>query len=212
VLHSIQIHEQNFTLHPSGAIFWVEKSMLLIADVHLGKVTHFRKHGAAIPAHVAFENLEKLTEVTNYFNPNTVCFLGDLFHSKLNTEWKDFSKWVSYTNAQVVLVNGNHDIIPKYLFEDLNVLIFDAWTIGSFLLTHHPTETETHFNFCGHIHPGVRLQGAGKQTLKLSCFFKSEKQLILPAFGNFTGTYLLSPTKNDEVYVIAEDSIIKMAP
>ena len=37
--------------------------MLLIADVHLGKVTHFRKYGAAIPANAAFQNLEKFTMI-----------------------------------------------------------------------------------------------------------------------------------------------------
>lgn len=186
--------------------------MLLIADVHLGKVTHFRKHGAAIPPHVAYQNLEKLTEVSNFFKPDTICFLGDLFHSKINTEWEDFASWINYTNSKVVLVSGNHDIIPNYFFEELGVQIFDTWILEDFLLTHHPAETEKLFTICGHIHPGVRLQGGGRQTLKLPCFFKSKNQLILPAFGTFTGKHLLKPTKNDEIYVIADDSIVKMSP
>ncbi len=206
----IQINSQNFTLHPSGAIFWIEKSMLLIADVHLGKVAHFRKHGAAIPSHVAFENLEKLTEVTNHFQPETVCFLGDLFHSTLNSEWNDFAKWIEYTSAKVVLISGNHDIIPPYLFEDLGVQIYEELKLDNFLLTHHPTVVESSFNFCGHIHPGVKLQGVGRQNVRLACFFKSENQLILPAFGNFTGKYTLKPSEKDEVYVIADDQVIQV--
>lgn len=207
----IQIKSQWFILHPSGAIFWEEQNMLLVADVHLGKVTHFRKHGAAIPPDAAFKNLEKLTEVSNHFQPKTVCFLGDLFHSKLNTEWHDFAKWVEYTPASVVLINGNHDIIPKYLFEDLGVQIHDSQIINSFLLTHHPTDHENYFNFCGHVHPGVKLKGAGRQLLRLSCFFKTKQQLILPAFGNFTGKYTLAPTQDAEIYVIADGEVMHVS-
>src|SRR5690606_41124721 len=118
MIQNITINNNKFKLHPSGAIFWDEKEMLLIADVHLGKVAHFRKHGAPIPANVAFKNLEKLTEIANQFEPKSICFLGDLFHSKINEEWLDFEKWVEYIKAEVILISGNHDIIPEYLYED----------------------------------------------------------------------------------------------
>ena len=204
----LEIEGDKFVLHPSGAMYWAAQDMLLIADVHLGKVTHFRKHGAAIPPHLAFENLEKLTEVTNHYQPKTVCFLGDLFHSNLNSEWHDFAHWVSYSKASVVLVNGNHDIIPAYLFEELGVLQHNSLKINSFLLTHHPTTDKKLFNFCGHIHPGVRLQGIGKQTITLPCFYKTKQQLILPAFGNFTGKHILTPYANEDIYVIVEGEVI----
>src|SRR5690606_34667972 len=108
----IKIKSQNFILHPSGAIFCKDQRMLLIADVHLGKVTHFRKHGAPIPTSASYKNLEELTEISNLYQPGTLCFLGDLFHSKINEEWSDFEKWVEYTKADIVLISGNHDIIP----------------------------------------------------------------------------------------------------
>ncbi|MCB0373931.1 MAG: metallophosphoesterase, partial [Muricauda sp.] len=67
-----------------------------------------------------------------------------------------------------------------------------------------------HFTFCGHIHPAVKLSGFGRQQLRLPCFFKSKNQMILPAFGEFTGTHALKPKKEDEVYVIVEDSVVKI--
>ncbi|GEQ85071.1 DEAD/DEAH box helicase [Patiriisocius marinistellae] len=207
----VKIHNNTFDLHKSGAIFWQEQSMLLIADVHLGKVAHFRKHGAAIPAHVAHENLERLTNTVDEFRPKNICFLGDLFHSKLNTEWEDFASWTQYTNAQIILVNGNHDVIPKYLFKDLGVQIEDELIIDSFLLTHHPTKRDAFFNFCGHIHPGVRMQGLGRQTMKFACFFKTKNQLIFPAFGNFTGKYILEPTKDDEIFVLVDGEVVSVS-
>ena len=205
---NIKINSHNFVLHQTGAIFWEEKKMLLIADVHLGKVTHFRKNGAPVPAHVAYRNLENLTAIANQFQPNSICFLGDLFHSKLNEEWQDFEKWTEYTNAELVLVSGNHDIIPTYLYEDLGIKVFDELIMDGFHLTHHPTVRDGAFNFSGHVHPGIRMRGVGKQYLRLPCFYKTETQLILPAFGNFTGKHILLPSKKDEVFAIVEGEVI----
>lgn len=204
----ISIKSQKFLLHPSGAIYWEDQKMLLIADVHLGKVVHFRKHGAPVPVNAAYKNLEKLTEVTNHFEPETVCFLGDLFHSKLNEEWKDFEKWVEYSKAKLILISGNHDIIPTYLYEDIGVTIYDDLLLSGFYLTHHPTAVEGMFNFSGHLHPGIRMSGVGRQFLRLACFYQTENQLILPAFGNFTGKHILSPSENDAVYAIVEGEVI----
>ncbi len=207
----LKINSQNFFLHPSGAIFWKERKMLLIADVHLGKVTHFRKHGSPVPVNAAFKNLEELTEISNYFEPKIICFLGDLFHSKINEEWVDFEKWVEYTKAEILLVSGNHDIIPQYLYEDLGVKVYDELLMDGFLLTHHPTERVDVFNFSGHVHPGVRLRGVGRQYLRLACFYKTINSLILPAFGNFTGKHILKPSKTDEIFAIVDGEVISVS-
>lgn len=184
--------------------------MLLIADVHLGKVSHFRKHGAAVPIHASFRNLEKLTQVVNDFSPKTICFLGDLFHSDLNQEWEDFTQWVHYTTGNIVLVAGNHDIIAATRYTDLDIEVIDDLTLEGFHLSHHPSDTQPLFNLAGHIHPGVRLQGVGRQTIKLPCFFRRKNQMILPAFGTFTGNYILKPTEEDVVYAIVDQEVTKL--
>ncbi len=207
---SIHIHNQQFVLHPLGGAFWVEKSLLLISDVHLGKVGHFRKFGAAVPQKAVHKNFMLLDEIITHFKPFQVCFLGDLFHSSINKEWQLFENWVARTPAEIILVAGNHDIISPLKFEGLGIPCLQELVLDTFLLTHHPTEREALFNFCGHIHPAVRLQGFGRQRLKLACFFKKPTQLILPAFGQFTGTYFLEPSKEDEVFVIAEKEVVKV--
>ena len=206
----IQINQQNFTLHHSGALFWEEQKMLLISDVHLGKVAHFRKHGLAIPESAILENFVKLNSVLEVFNAEIIVFLGDLFHSKINNEWHFFAAWVNSIEAEIILVEGNHDIIAKQNYSDLNIVILSKLLIEEFLLTHHPTQSEAYFNFCGHIHPGIKIKDLGRQALKLACFFNKENQMILPAFGEFTGSYFLKPQKNDAVYAIANDRIIKV--
>ena len=208
--HPLTINHQNFVLHPLGGLFWEEKSQLLISDVHLGKVAHFRKFGAAVPRKALHNNYRLLDEIVTHFNPFQICFLGDLFHSSLNKEWELFENWIAKTPAEVVLVSGNHDIISPYKFEQLQIPIFQEWILDDFLLTHHPEKREGYFNFCGHIHPAIRLQGFGRQKLRLPCFFKSESQMILPAFGEFTGMHVLQPKTSDEVFVIVEDEVVQV--
>ena len=197
-------------LHPSGAAFWENKKMLLIADVHIGKVSHFRKHGSAVPQQSVRYNFDQLNEVVTYFQPHTICFLGDLFHSVLNNEWLLFQNWIHDLQCRVILIAGNHDIIDESMYKALGVEVKNELVIGSFFLTHYPEYRDDFFNFSGHIHPGVELRGLGKQILKVSCFVKKKQQFIFPAFGGFTGKYIIKPSILDEVYVITPDEVIHM--
>lgn len=206
----IQINSRSFILHCSGALYWVEKKMLLISDAHLGKVSHFRKHGAAIPGVLMHKNFDKLDSVVNLFNPELICFLGDLFHSTLNNEWLLFTDWVARTPLPMVLVAGNHDIISPKKYKDLDITIVSEWVHDGFLLTHHPEERTGVFTLSGHIHPAVVLGGKGRQFLKLPCFFRSPMQMILPAFGEFTGTYVMEPKESDTVYVITKEDVVEI--
>ena len=194
----ISIQKNTFTMHPSGGMLWHEKRMLLIADVHLGKVSHFRKHGSAVPLRAVAANFDQLTRVADYYQAQSICFLGDLFHSSLNTEWKLFEKWVQSRDETLILIAGNHDIISPVKYENLDIDIYSEFQSNGFLLTHHPEGREGFFNFCG----------IGRQVLKLSCFFKTENQLILPAFGTFTGNYYLEPQPGNQVFAITKNEVI----
>ena len=207
---NISILGQNFLMHPSGALFWEEKATLFISDVHLGKVSHFRKFGAAIPRKAIQKNFDLLNEVITFFDPKIICFLGDLFHSSLNNEWNLFKKWVPTRKSQIILVSGNHDIISPLKYEELGIQVVSEIQTEGFLFTHHPEQRDGFFNIAGHIHPAIRLKGEGRQTLRLPCFFKKPWQLILPAFGEFTGTHVLEKNEDDEVFAIADNSVLKI--
>lgn len=202
------INNHDFVLHCTGVLYWVQRRMLLISDAHLGKVSHFRKHGAAIPGGIIHKNFVKLDVAVNHFEPESICFLGDLFHSELNNEWQLFHDWVERVNLPIVLVAGNHDIINPKKYHDIDIQIVSEWITDGFLLTHHPEVRDNLFTLCGHIHPAVRLTGMGRQSLKLPCFFRSGSQMILPAFGEFTGTYVLEPAAGDTVYAITKDEVV----
>lgn len=208
---AIVLNHQTFTMHCSGALFWEEKSTLVVSDIHFGKVSHFRKHGAAVPQKAIQKNFDLLENIVHQFKPKTICFLGDLFHSSINTEWHLFETWVTKTDAKLFLIAGNHDIISPLKYEALGIVVISEIITQGFLFTHHPEEREGLFNIAGHIHPSIKLKGSGKQFLKLACFFKSNHQMILPAFGEFTGTYSLQPTKDNEVYAITKDQVLRVA-
>ena len=197
-------------MHPLGVLFWEEKSMLLISDVHLGKVSHFRKFGAAVPQKAIHKNFVMMDEAIGHFQPETVVFMGDLFHSSLNKEWQLFEKWSSTVRSKIILVVGNHDIISPIKYEEIGIKVTSEIMLDTFLLTHHPEEREGFFNFCGHIHPAIRLTGLGRQSVRLRCFFKSERQMLLPAFGEFTGSHTLKAEKDCEVYALLGDTVLSV--
>jgi len=204
----ININGHDFVLHCSGALYWVQKRMLLISDAHLGKVSHFRKYGSAIPGQAMLKNFHKLDNAVDFFSPENICFLGDLFHSTINNEWQLFHDWTQATNLPIVLVAGNHDIISPKKYHDINISIVSEWVLDGFLLTHYPEEREGVFTLSGHIHPAVRLLGRGRQSLKLPCFFRQPFQMILPAFGEFTGTYIMEPGEDDIIYAITKEDVV----
>lgn len=197
-------------LHCSGALYWVERRMLLASDVHLGKISHFRKHGSALPENAIFSNFKKLNSVLEYFKPEVICFLGDLFHSTLNNEWTLFKQWTELTATPIILVAGNHDIISHHKYEELGITVVSELLVDKFLLTHHPENRDSFYTLSGHIHPSIVLAGKGRQFLKLPCFFRMPDQMILPAFGEFTGSYVMDPGQDDRVYVITKQDVIEV--
>lgn len=206
----IDLASRSVELHPSGALFWKKEKVLFIADVHLGKIEHFRKNGSPIPLEASDKNYTKLNEVVAFFSPLEIVFLGDLFHAAKNTSWNAFEAWVTLQSAKVCLVSGNHDVIDVYKFEALGVEVVDAWQQNNILGTHFPSEREGFFNLCGHVHPGFLLRGEGRQNLKLACFYHKENQLILPAFGGFTGKFLIQPEANEQVYLIGGSQVFSL--
>ncbi len=209
--HSTELAGETVEFHPWGGLFWPDRSLLMLSDLHLGKVMHFRKYGAAVPRDALMRNFSRLDQICDYFHPKTLCFLGDLFHSHINREWHLFGQWVNDCGIRLELVVGNHDIISPLRYEALGVALYQRRELGPFLLTHHPEVAAGRYNIAGHIHPAVRLGGAGRQSLRLPCFCLRKNQLILPAFGAFTGTHALEPEPGDRFLALTGDAIVPLA-
>ena len=61
----------------------------------------------------------------------------------------------------------------------------------------------------GHLHPGIKIQGKGRQRIILPCFVQQENQLVIPAFGTFTGLHLIT-NKDAHIIAIAENELITL--
>lgn len=207
----IIIANEKMQLLAEKAIHIPEHDMLLIADLHFGKVEHFRKNGIGIPTGASHKDFKKLQNLIEKFKAKDVVFLGDLFHSDFNNAWHGFQEMImKFPDNQFHLVLGNHDIMDDGRYEYLNVC--GKMEIGNLILTHEPLEViiEDKYNLCGHIHPGVRLNGKGKQNLRLPCFYFGKHTGILPAFGSFTGLHVIKPFNQDRVFVVNGEVVVEV--
>lgn len=206
----------HFILLPEKAILWQDTATLLVADVHLGKVGHFRKAGIGIPKDLEQEDLAMLSDLINEYRPERVIFLGDLFHSDMNNDWDWFVLWRDlYRHVEMILVRGNHDIIHDKFYTALGFKLYDNLDEGPFLFTHEPlSETKLavagKYVICGHIHPGVKLSGKGRQSVTLPCFYFGRQQAVLPSFGKFTGRYRIRQTEGGQVFGVLKHKVVPL--
>lgn len=210
-----EMYGEKWLLNSQKACFLIEHKILIISDLHIGKLSHFRKAGIGIPTIGEEENLNKITSLLNEYKPREVIFLGDLFHSDKSEVWERFKSLLKdFDQIQFELILGNHDVFIGNFFSDLSHLkLSTERTINGLLFTHEPIEltefTNDIINICGHIHPAVMLRGKGRQKLRVPCFYFGSRQAILPAFGSFTGTFVIETKKTDEVFVVMDDEILK---
>src|ERR1700742_269236 len=168
--------EQDLVLTHQKAIYWKQQKALIVADVHLGKVGHFRKAGIAVPRDMEQSDLATLSDLIFEYKPEKLIFLGDLFHSDMNADWEWLRLWRQQNKKlEIILIRGNHDIIHDKYYHELNVTLHDELLMYPFLMLHHPLNEEklqqtNGYVFCGHIHPGVSLRGRGRQSITIPCF------------------------------------------
>ena len=200
-----------FWLSPERAVYWEEQNAIIISDLHFGKTGHFRKSGIAVPQTVYKKDLQRLFHLVQLFKPSQLLVVGDMFHSEENKEVELFKRWRrDFEQVAVKLIKGNHDILKEQLYKEMNIELFnEQLKIDDFVFSHHPPASTDAYIFSGHIHPGVRLSGLGRQSLSFPCFYFTPAQAILPAFGEFTGFVAVNPGKNDKVFAIVPPSPLK---
>jgi len=205
------IENQLLVLLAEKAIYWPELKTLIIADLHFGKVTHFNKSGINLPVETIIQELKKLTILIERFKPDAIIFLGDFFHHKSNYELSYFESWrKSYLQTEFILVIGNHDKHALKELKQLNFKLIMELLCPPFLFAHAPEKTSKQFRIVGHIHPGVKLLGKANQQLILPAFCLTEKQLLLPAFGNFTGLKVYKPEINERIFVVTGTKVVEV--
>jgi DNA ligase-associated metallophosphoesterase len=204
-----RIRGQQLWLSADRCIFWEAERSLIVSDLHFGKTGHFRKAGIAVPQSVYREDLLRLLCQIQYFRPRQLLVVGDLFHSRENKELELFLKWrEDFPDLGIQLIEGNHDILHKDWYEKAAITVYPGvLSMGPFSFVHDITEVadggddETYY-FSGHIHPGIRIRGMGRQSLMFPCFYFGAGYAVLPAFGRWTGTVSIDAAPEDHVFAI----------
>jgi len=214
---TVQLMGVTLVLLPERALFVPDMGLLVVADWHLGKTAHFRKAGIFLPVAPVERDVARLQDLLARLPVRTLIFLGDLFHSDLNSEWRFFADFRrTYPGIPMVLTRGNHDLLSEELFARLDVAVVDRYEARPDLVfMHHPDAvpvgkaSDNRLVVAGHVHPGCLIPANGRQAYRLPCFYFHRNTLLLPAFGRLTGMQLVQPTRSARIYPVAGDEVLE---
>jgi DNA ligase-associated metallophosphoesterase len=225
--HAMRLGGEPVTLLPDGAVHWPAARTLFVADVHLGKAETFQAMGVPVPAGDTAASLARLSRLVADHAAGRLVVLGDFYHARegLSEAVLDaLQAWRGrHPDLAVDLVLGNHDRAAGASPSSLGIREVEGpVAMGPFRLMHYPparaerpdaerpgAEEPDAVVLCGHLHPAVRLRLGGRPT-RVPCFHLARGVLTLPAFGTFTGTSVVRPREGDQVFVVADDSVIPL--
>ena len=174
------------TLLPSGALWWAERSLLCVSDLHLGKSERIvRRSGDMLPPYETRDTLGRLEEDLRHTNAAAVICLGDSFDDLLAAQNLPEAEmlWITRLMAgrRWIWIEGNHDPGP---------VEFGGTHLAEL---HDPPLTFRHIaregasgEVSGHYHPKARLQ-LRSGAVSRPCMLFDANRLILPAYGTYTG-------------------------
>lgn len=166
---------------PSGALYWPERALLCVSDLHLGKAERIaRRGGALLPPYETRETLTRLDADLEATAAAEVICLGDSFDDLTAAEAlpEDERLWLLRLMAgrEWTWILGNHDPAPV----DYGGSHRREVALGPLTFRHAAERVEPEVS--GHFHPKLRLAGKAHP-----CFLLDPLRLILPAYGAYTG-------------------------
>ena len=196
-------------LLPERAVWAPGAKTLFVADLHLGKAATFRALGAPAPTGVSEETLRRLAELIETISAQHVVALGDFTHARPAMTpglLKSLCAWRRrWSSLAFTVVLGNHDRGAGQFYSDCGFACADAPAlIGGIECRHHPIARDNvsgPLALAGHVHPVVRLNGPGRDSLRTPCFVMSERQIVLPAFGEFVGGSLVTSGEGERALI-----------
>ena len=202
------IADERVEVHAERALHWPRMRTLFVADVHLGKGATFRAGGVPMPRGATGADLDRLSRLVARTGAATLVILGDFLHGKAGRVAaldETFRAWrETQPHVAIKLVRGNHDAHAGDPPVEWGIeCVDDPHALPPFIGCHHPVVPRTGYALCGHLHPGVRLNGPGDDSARLPCFVLGRRRTILPAFGRFTGLADVEPLAGDRVVAIA---------
>lgn len=186
---AIPLARTEVMLRPSGALFWPERSLLCVGDLHLGRTERLAREGSELlPPYESIDTLDRLQAEIVLLSPHRVVCLGDSFDDL--TAAQNLSDQVLERIDRMAAgriwtwIAGNHDPGPVELpgthLGELRMGLLSFRHIA--LARVAPDSGEV----SGHYHPMARLTRHGARVTR-RCFLADDQRVILPAFGTYTG-------------------------
>jgi DNA ligase-associated metallophosphoesterase len=208
----VEVAGETLLLFPERAAWWAGARTLLVADPHFGKAATFRSLGVPVPRATTADALERLDALLRRVEVRRILFLGDFLHARRGRSERTLgavAHWrEAHSDITMTIVRGNHDReagdVPGIGIEGVDALVEHP-----FVFAHVPAAETDAYVIAGHLHPGADLVGAGRQHVRLPCFWFGSRTAVLPAFGDFTGLWPVSPERGDRVFVIADGEIVE---
>ncbi|MEM8885056.1 MAG: ligase-associated DNA damage response endonuclease PdeM [Planctomycetota bacterium] len=187
---------------------------LLVADLHLGKSAVFRAQGLPMPDGPSRETLDRLTHVLRRSEARRLFVLGDLFHARASRTPElgaQLAAWRErHAEMELLLVRGNHDRHAGDPDDSLRfTCVSEPWTAEGVMLRHTPASSDAP-SIAGHLHPCFKLRDRAHGNVRAPCFVLDERQLLLPAFGAFTGHAEVSRAPGRRLFVVGPDAVIEV--
>ena len=207
--HGLQICKE-------GVLFWLEKEIAIVSDLHLEKGSSYASSGQYIPPYDSEETLLKLLDILNNYRVKKVILLGDTFHdkdaflrmtSKVRFLFEDFTK-----KYEVIFILGNHE--NKIKIEGIK--FHQEYIVDDIHFLHEAIQKNIN-QISGHFHPVASIKVSSKKITS-KCLIHSNNHIILPSFGEFTGGLnindpVLKPFISGDynIYFLTKKSIYKFS-
>lgn len=210
-----EVSGERLVLLGERAAYWERARTLLVADPHFGKAATFRAAGVPVPRGTTTASLARLDAALARTGAERVVFLGDFLHAREGREpetTRVVAEWRRrHAGVDMLLVRGNHDKHAGDPGPEIDIRCVDAPVAEPpFVFAHKPTVSDAGYVLAGHVHPAARLTGAGRESVRLPCFWVRPRVMVLPAFGEFTGVAEIEAEAGDRVWVIAEGAVIRV--
>ncbi|WP_291849658.1 ligase-associated DNA damage response endonuclease PdeM [Bradyrhizobium sp.] len=169
----------------SGALFWRERRLLVVSDLHLEKGSSLAGRGVLLPPYDTVATLGRLAAVLARYDPGMVIALGDSFHdrdahARLSAENRAALSAMQARRDWIWIV-GNHD---PALPSDLGGAVASEIAVGPIAFRHEPSGAAG--EIAGHLHPKARVATRGR-SMERRCFASDGERAVLPAFGAYAG-------------------------
>ena len=212
----INFNNHEFKINNDGILFWLEKKIAIVSDLHLEKGSSFASLGQFIPPFDSEETLKKLINFFKTHEVQTIILLGDTFHdrgalNRMSSKVKSiFDSLVE--NYEIIFVLGNHENKMKSAF----IKFYERYIVDDIHFLHEAV-LEKKYQISGHFHPVASLKINSKQITE-KCLIHSENHIIMPAFGEFTGGLNINNpvfkpflNRNYYIYFLTKKSVYKFA-